>query len=95
MTTLSASSGCLDNNDSNLCETICRPGGHFPNPAFVAGRAEPLAIPCTGIMVSHPEGRDQHAVGLAHHGQAPQPDQLNCERQRNESDLGPETPQGS
>jgi hypothetical protein len=44
--------GCLnDDNVVNLCKTIRRPGGHLPNPAFVAGGALPPSIACTGIMV--------------------------------------------
>jgi hypothetical protein len=35
-----------------LCKTIGLPGGHLPNPAFVAGGAEPPTIPYTGIMIS-------------------------------------------
>ncbi len=48
--------GYLNNLDVvNLCKTIRRPGGHLPNPAFVAGGPDPLilpTIPFTGIMVS-------------------------------------------
>ena len=45
--------GYLNDDDViNLCKTIRRPGGHLPNPAFVAGGNEPPTIPYTGIMVS-------------------------------------------
>jgi hypothetical protein len=45
--------GYLNDEDVvNLCKTIRRPGGHLPNPAFVAGGAFPATIPYTGIMVS-------------------------------------------
>ena len=53
--------GCLNEDDvSNLCRTICCPGGHVANPAFVAGAAAgaaaaaavPARISHTGIMVS-------------------------------------------
>jgi hypothetical protein len=44
---------CLnDENGINLCKTIQPPGGHLPNPAFVAGGAMNPTIPCTGVMVS-------------------------------------------
>jgi hypothetical protein len=42
----------LDEDCVNLCKTIRRPGGHLPNPGFVAGGPEPATIPYTGIMVS-------------------------------------------
>jgi hypothetical protein len=45
--------GRLNNDDViNLCKTIRRPGGHLPNPAFVAGGAMNPVIPHIGIMVS-------------------------------------------
>jgi hypothetical protein len=45
--------GYLNDDDVvNLCKTIRRPGGHLPNPAFIAGGQEPPTIPYTGIMVS-------------------------------------------
>jgi hypothetical protein len=45
--------GYLNNKDVvNLCKTICRPGGHLPNQAFIAGGAMPATIPYGGIMVS-------------------------------------------
>ena len=45
--------GYLNDEDvTNLCKTIRRPGGHLPNPAFVAGGNLPATIPYTGIMVS-------------------------------------------
>ena len=45
--------GYLNDEDViNLCKTIRRPGGHLPNPAFVAGGAMNPTIPYTGIMVS-------------------------------------------
>jgi hypothetical protein len=44
--------GRLNDDDVvNLCKTIRRPGGHLPNPAFVAGGALPPTIACTGIMI--------------------------------------------
>ena len=52
--------GSLNDDDaSDLCRTIRRPGGHIANPAFVAGApavvppavAVPTRIPCVGIMV--------------------------------------------
>jgi hypothetical protein len=36
-----------------LCKTIRHPGGHLPNPVYVAGQV-PATIPYTGIMVSQP-----------------------------------------
>jgi hypothetical protein len=47
--------GYLNDEDVvNLCKMIHRPGGHLPNPAFVAGGARmPVIIPYyAGIMVS-------------------------------------------
>jgi hypothetical protein len=45
--------GYLNNEDvANLCKTIRSPGGHLPNPVFVAGGQIPATIPYTGIMVS-------------------------------------------
>jgi hypothetical protein len=47
--------GYLNDEDvTNLCKTIRRPGGHLPNPAFVVGQipAVPATIPYTGIMIS-------------------------------------------
>ena len=45
--------GYLNDEDViNLCKTIRRPGGHLPNPAYVAGGAMNPTIPYTGIMVS-------------------------------------------
>jgi hypothetical protein len=45
--------GYLNDNDvENLCKTIRRPGGHLPNPAYVAGGVALPTIPYTGIMVS-------------------------------------------
>ena len=45
--------GYLNDEDIiNLCTTVRRPGGHLPNPAYVAGGVEPATIPYTGIMVS-------------------------------------------
>jgi hypothetical protein len=45
--------GYLNDEDvANLCKTIRRPGGHLPNPAFIAGGEIPATIPYTGIMVS-------------------------------------------
>jgi hypothetical protein len=45
--------GHLNDKDAiNLCKMIRRPGGHFPNPAFVAGGAMNPKIPCTGAMLS-------------------------------------------
>jgi hypothetical protein len=41
-----------DDDVVNLCKTIRRPGGHLPNPAFVAGGPLPATIPYAGIMVS-------------------------------------------
>jgi hypothetical protein len=41
-----------DDDCINSCKTIRRPGGHLPNPAFVAGGNMPATIACTGIMVS-------------------------------------------
>jgi hypothetical protein len=41
-----------DDNVVNLCKTIRRPGGHPPNPAFVAGGALPPTVARAGIMVS-------------------------------------------
>jgi hypothetical protein len=43
-----------DNNITNLCKTIRCPGGHLPNPEFVAGAVPllPATIPYLGIMVS-------------------------------------------
>ena len=43
-----------DDDVTNLCKTIRRPGGHLPNPAFVAGAMPllPATIPYVGIMVS-------------------------------------------
>jgi hypothetical protein len=44
--------GCLNNEDAiNLCKTIRCPGGHLPNPAFVAGGIMNPMIPCPGVMV--------------------------------------------
>ena len=67
--------GYLNDEDViNLCKTIRRPGGHLPNPAFVAGVpvvAGVEAIPPTpyypiyryhGIATR----RNQHAVGVLH-----------------------------
>ena len=48
--------GYLYNNDATeLCKTIRRPGGHLPKPTFVAGAVPllPATIPYVGIMVSH------------------------------------------
>ena len=45
--------GYLNDDDViNLCKTIRRPGGHLPNPAYLAGGPENPTIPYTGIMVS-------------------------------------------
>ena len=45
--------GYLNDEDViNLCKTIRRPGGHLPNPAYVARGNMAAAIPYTGIMVS-------------------------------------------
>ena len=45
--------GYLNDEDViNLCKTIRRPGGHLPNPAYVAGGNMAATIPYTGIMVS-------------------------------------------
>ena len=47
--------GYLFNDDvTNLCKTIRRPGGHLPNPAFVAGAVPllPATIPYVRILVS-------------------------------------------
>jgi hypothetical protein len=45
--------GYLNDEDVvNLCKTIRRPGGHLPNPAYVAGGPDPAMIPYLGIMVS-------------------------------------------
>jgi hypothetical protein len=46
--------GHLNNDEDviNLCKPIHCPGGHLPNPAFVAGGAMNPTIPCAGIMVS-------------------------------------------
>jgi hypothetical protein len=47
--------GYLNDEDvTNLCKTIRRPGGHLSKPAFVAGQipAMPATIPYTGIMTS-------------------------------------------
>jgi hypothetical protein len=47
--------GYLNDDDvTNLCKTIQRPGGHLPNPEFVAGAVPllPATIPYVGIMVS-------------------------------------------
>jgi hypothetical protein len=45
--------GYLNDDDVvNLCKTIHRPGGHLPNPEFVAGGPLPAKIPYAGIMVS-------------------------------------------
>jgi hypothetical protein len=41
-----------DDDCINLCKTIRRPGGHLPNPAFVAGGNMPATIAYKGIMVS-------------------------------------------
>jgi hypothetical protein len=41
-----------DDDMANLCKMIRHPGGHLPNPAFVAGGAEPAMILYLGIMVS-------------------------------------------
>jgi hypothetical protein len=44
--------GYLNDEDVvNLCKTIRRPGGHLPNPAYVAGGADLAMIPYLGIMV--------------------------------------------
>ena len=45
--------GYLDDEDViNLSKTICHPGGHLPNPAFVVGGPGNATIPYTSIMVS-------------------------------------------
>jgi hypothetical protein len=47
--------GYLNDEDlTNLCKTIRRPGSHLPNPAFGEGQIPTLAptIPYTGIMIS-------------------------------------------
>jgi hypothetical protein len=45
--------GYLNDEDvTNLCKTIRRPGGHLPNPAFAGDPTLPPTIPYTGIMIS-------------------------------------------
>ncbi len=60
--------GYLNDDDVvNLCKTIRRPGGHLPNPAFVAGGALPATYDCTCWDYGFAASRDQHAVGLVHY----------------------------
>ena len=46
--------GYFYDDATNLCKTIRCPGGHLPNPAFVAGAVPllPATNPYVGIMVS-------------------------------------------
>jgi hypothetical protein len=61
--------GYLNDEDvANLCKTSRRPGGHLPNPAFVAGGVMLVMIPYTGIMVSQrAETNLQLALYTVHH----------------------------
>jgi hypothetical protein len=68
--------GYLNDEDViNLCKTIRRPGGHLPNPAFVAGGAEQPTIPYTGIMVSQRAERNMQlaAYTVRHHARSAGP----------------------
>jgi hypothetical protein len=57
--------GFVNDKDAiNLCKTIQHPGGHHPNPAFIAGGAMNPTIPHTGVMVSQ---RAKTIMQLASH----------------------------
>jgi hypothetical protein len=79
--------GHLNDEDViNLCKPIHCPGGHLPNPAFVAGGAMNPTIPCAGIMVSQ---RGATNTQLAFHCPTSQQDQLGYKCPYDESDLHP------
>jgi hypothetical protein len=63
--------GYLNDEDViNLCKTIRCPGGHLPNPAYVAGGAMDPTIPYTGIMVSQRAETNMQLASytVRHHG---------------------------
>jgi hypothetical protein len=73
---------------------IYRPGGHLPNPAFVAGGGEnpPAMIPYLGIMVPQ-QAETQPSVDGIHHLVSYQ-DQQDNEHSWNEFNICP-APQGT